>query len=69
MMNCSLKQQQKTRGYKSIPHASAAADDGETTAVPVGASKWRVFLSVWIRQGYGFAKFKDIMIREEEVLI
>ena len=45
MMNYSIqKQQQKTSGYKSIPHASAA-DDEETTAVPFfgSSSKWRVF--------------------------
>jgi len=38
MMNSSLKQQPKTRGYKSIPHANAAADDAKITAVPVFGS-------------------------------
>ena len=37
MMNYSLKQQPKTRGYKSIPYASsgAAEDEDTTAAVPL----------------------------------
>ena len=63
MMKYSIKKQQKTSGYNSIPHASAV--DEETTAVPFGSSlKRRVFLvagallllvgggggTVWMRQ-------------------
>ena len=38
MMNYSLKQQPNPSGFKSIPHARAAADEDTTAAVPVFGS-------------------------------